>query len=138
MENRKYGDFTMFIRRIKERIDYSSGEDAIKEIKKCKKDTHWMWYIFPQLEGLGQSEMSKYYGLKDIEEAKLYINHTITGKFLIKITKLVYKCLEHKSVSHIFGSIDKHKFKSSMDLFYQATLNTKKNKIFKDVINKLN
>lgn len=135
MKERMYGDFTMFIQRLKERIDYSSGEDAIKEIKNCKKESHWMWYIFPQLKGLGNSEMSNYYGLKDINESKLYINHPITGKFLIKITKLVYKCLQHKSVEQIFGSIDKHKFKSSMDLFYFATLNTNKNKIFKDCLN---
>lgn len=135
MKERMYGDFTMFIRRLTERIDYSSGEDAIKEIKNCKKESHWMWYIFPQLKGLGQSDMSIYYGLHDIDEAKLYIDHPITGKFLIKITKLVYQCLQHKTIGQIFGSIDKHKFKSSMELFYQATLKTKKNKLFKDCLN---
>lgn len=137
MNERKYGDFTMFIRRFTERIDYSSGEDAFQEIKKCKKETHWMWYIFPQLKRLGSSNMSNYYGLYDIDEAKLYINHPITSKFLIKITKLVYKCLEYKTVGQIFGSIDKHKFKSCMELFYEATKDTKKNKIFKDCLNKL-
>ncbi len=138
MKTRKYGDFTMFIRRIKERLDYSSGEDAIHEIKNCKKETHWIWYIFPQLEGLGQSDMSKYYGLKDLEEAKLYIQHPITGKFLIKITKLVNKCLDHKSVYQIFGTIDQHKFISCMKLFYEATLQTKHNKLFKNILDKIN
>lgn len=134
---REYGDFTMFIKRIDGEIedDYSSGIIAMKEIKKCNKETHWMWYIFPQLEGLGQSSMSKYYALKDIEEAKLYIKHPITGKFLIKMTKLVYKCLQHKTLHQIFGTIDKHKFISCMELFYNATLDTNRNKIFKDCLN---
>jgi len=134
MNPRNYGDFTMFIRRMTERIDYSSGQDALKEIKNCKKETHWMWYVFPQLKGLGHSEMSNYYGLYDINEAKLYINHPITGKFLIKITKLVHQCLQHKTVGQIFGSIDKHKFQSCMELFYHATLHTRNNKLFKDCL----
>jgi uncharacterized protein (DUF1810 family) len=137
MNQRKYGDFTMFIKRFTERIDYSSGEDAINELKHCKKETHWMWYIFPQLKHLGKSEMAIYYGIYDIEEAKLYIKHPVTGKFLINITKLVNKCLEYKTVGEIFGSIDKHKFKSCMELFYEATINTKKNKIFKECLLKL-
>lgn len=137
MNQREYGDFTLFIKQINERIDHGSGKDAIKEIKNCKKETHWMWFIFPQLKGLGHSTMSNYYGLKDIEEAKLYIQHPIVGKFLIKITKLVYQCLQHKTVVQIFGSIDQHKFKSCMELFYKATINTSKNKIFKDCLTTL-
>ena len=134
---RSYGDFTMFIKQFTEKLDYSSGKDAIKEIKNCKKETHWMWFIFPQLEGLGQSSMSKYYGLKNVGEAKLYIQHPITGKFLLKITRLVYKCLQHKTVGQIFGSIDKHKFISCMELFYEATIGLKQNDIFKKCLTKI-
>lgn len=136
---RNYGDFIPFIQRINGELndDYSSGKIAIKEIKNCKKETHWMWYIFPQLDGLGQSYMSKYYGLKDIKEAKLYINHPITGTFLLKITKLVYNCLEYNTISQIFGKIDKHKFISCMELFYNATLDSNKNEIFKKCLKKI-
>ncbi|MBW7893256.1 MAG: DUF1810 family protein, partial [Chitinophagaceae bacterium] len=56
--------------------DYAT---ALSEIKSGRKKTHWMWYIFPQIAGLGQSEISKYYAIRDLDEAKTYLNHPVLG-----------------------------------------------------------
>ena len=61
-------------------------ERALKEIKNGKKETHWMWYIFPQIKGLGQSETAKFYEIQSIEEAKSYLDNEILGPRLITIT----------------------------------------------------
>lgn len=89
---------------------------ALDEIKKGKKQTHWMWFIFPQLAGLGQSEMSIFYGIKGIEEAKDYLAHPLLGSRLIEISAAL---LQHKGVSSrvIMGDIDSMKLRSSMTLF---------------------
>lgn len=132
-KERDFCDFSIFVRRIIGNIKdgYGTGLDALKEIKSCKKKSHWMWYIFPQLLGLGSSEFSKYYGIKNLKEAKEYMKHPICGKFLIRITKSVMVCLENgNTLEYIFGSIDKGKFLSSMTLFYYATIGQKNNDLF--------
>lgn len=132
---RDFGNFSPYIKRILGEIKDSNGtgRDAINEIRNCKKTSHWMWYIFPQLQGFGFSEMSKFYGLKNLEEAKLYINHKHIGKYLTYITRLTLKCLteNNSNLQDIFGSIDKDKFLSCMTLFYYATLdNQELNELF--------
>ena len=62
---------------------------ALAEVKSGKKLSHWIWYIFPQLKGLGESNNSRYYGIDDIDEAKAYLNHPILGARLRKITSAV-------------------------------------------------
>ena len=91
-------------------------ETALSEIKNGKKETHWMWFIFPQLRGLGTSSMSNIYGISGLEEAKAYLKHPVLSKRLYKIC---HELLEHKdkSVYKIFGDIDAMKLKSSMTLF---------------------
>ena len=106
-------------------------EIALKEIKKGHKESHWIWYIYPQLRGLGQSYMSSYYGIKDLNEAKEYLNHPILGKRLIEITKTLL-LLDIQNPIKIFGSIDAVKVKSCMTLFYLAS----KNKLFMNVLEK--
>ena len=108
-------------------------DKALKEIKNGKKESHWIWYIFPQLKGLGSSYNSKYYGINDINEAKEYLNHKILGNRLIEITQVLLN-LNINDPIEIFGPIDSMKVKSSMTLFYY-TFN-KKNSLFKDVLNK--
>lgn len=131
---RKFGDFSRFTNRIKGNIkdNYGTGYDALKEISNCKKTTHWMWYIFPQLHNLGTSEFTQYYGLKNIREAKEYINNQITGKYLVYITRKALVCMKdkNKTLHEVFGPIDKNKFLSCMTLFYYATLGTELNKLF--------
>ncbi len=91
-------------------------EIALQEIKKGKKESHWMWFIFPQIIGLGTSYMAEYYGIKDIEEAKAYINHEVLGSRLLEITKCLLD-LDETNAVNIFGPIDALKLNSCMTLF---------------------
>ena len=87
---------------------------ALKEVKEGKKRTHWMWYIFPQMKGLGKSFLSEYYGINGREEALEYIKNDILRKRLVEITEEVF--YNKHSVYDIFGE-DSIKFKSCMLLF---------------------
>jgi len=93
--------------------DYST---ALSEIKNGRKRSHWMWYIFPQIQGLGFSEASKYYGIKDVNEAEAFLNHPILGNRLLNIGKALLE-LPENNVHKILGSPDDVKLKSSMTLF---------------------
>ena len=92
---------------------YSS---ALKEIQAGKKQSHWMWYIFPQLRGLGHSRNSDYYGIADRDEAMMFLHHPILGKNLWEIT-MAMLAIDEKSADEILGGIDALKFRSSMTLF---------------------
>jgi uncharacterized protein (DUF1810 family) len=89
---------------------------ALEEMHNGKKRSHWIWYIFPQLVGLGHSYNSNYYGIKDLNEAMSYMAHPILGTRLREITNAV---MEHKGedIRSIMGSIDAMKLCSSMTLF---------------------
>ena len=89
---------------------------ALSELKSGQKRSHWMWYIFPQLDGLGHSETTRYYAIKSREEAAAYLKHPILGPRLVTCAKAI---LRHKqrSVSEIFGYPDDVKLRSSMTLF---------------------
>ena len=91
-------------------------EVALKEIKKGRKTSHWMWYIFPQISGLGFSDTAKFYAIKDKNEATEYLNHDIWGKRLIEISTELLKLSTSNSVE-VFGHTDSLKLKSSMTLF---------------------
>ena len=92
---------------------------VLKELKNGEKRSHWMWYIFPQLDGLAQSTTSKYYAIKSREEALAYLNHPVLGSRLNECTKTVLD-IEGKTVSEIFGYPDDLKLKSSMTLFSEV------------------
>ena len=91
-------------------------DTALEEIKNGEKESHWMWYIFPQLRGLGRSPMAYKYGLDGIEEAKAYLAHPILSARLIEISKAL---LEHQGedIEDIMGDIDAIKLRSTMTLF---------------------
>jgi uncharacterized protein (DUF1810 family) len=89
---------------------------ALAEIKAGRKTTHWMWFIFPQIKGLGQSETSKYYAIHDLQEATEYLNHPVLGKHLIEISEVLLT-IEGKSAREILGTPDDIKLQSSMTLF---------------------
>ena len=99
-------------------IDAQSAtyDTALSEIKNGKKQGHWMWFIFPQIKGLGFSETSKYYAIKDIDEAKEFLKHPVLGKRLTVIANELLK-LDVNDATKIFGSPDDIKLKSSMTLF---------------------
>lgn len=91
-------------------------EIALREIKEGHKRSHWIWYIFPQLDSLGHSYMAKYYGIKDENEAKEYINNEYLKNHLLEISNELLK-LKSKNISDIMGYPDDLKLKSCMTLF---------------------
>jgi len=93
--------------------------DVLEELRAGQKQSHWMWYVFPQIDGLAQSATSKYYAIKSIEEAQQYLDHPVLGKRLMECTELVL-AIKGRSVSQIFGYPDDMKLKSSMTLFAHA------------------
>lgn len=103
---------------------------ALSEIRNGRKQSHWMWYIFPQIAGLGFSSTSRFYAIKDLTEAGEYLRHPILGKRLIEISEALLE-IEGKTASQIFGSPDDMKLKSSMTLF--ASLD-KTNPVFQQVL----
>jgi uncharacterized protein (DUF1810 family) len=105
-------------------------ENALTEISYGRKQTHWMWYVFPQIEGLGFSDTAKHYAIRDLKEASEYYLHPILGPRLIKITKELIKH-QDKTANQIFGSPDDLKLRSNMTL-YAALPNA--DSIFRKVI----
>lgn len=89
---------------------------VLVELRSGHKRTHWMWYIFPQIVGLGYSTTSKFYAIRSIEEGYQYLNHPILGSRLRECAEAVL-AVEGRSASEIFGYPDTHKLKSSMTLF---------------------
>jgi uncharacterized protein (DUF1810 family) len=94
----------------------SQFEEALAELASGQKRSHWMWFIFPQIAGLGQSERSRYYSIKNAAEAREYLNHPVLGPRLIKCTQVVM-AIEGKTATEIFGVPDDIKLRSSMTLF---------------------
>jgi len=90
--------------------------NALSEIRKGQKVTHWMWFIFPQLKGLGKSTTAQYYGIADLSEASAYLQHPVLGKHLVQISSALLE-IENKTALDIFGSPDDLKLRSSMTLF---------------------
>ncbi|OMQ09416.1 DUF1810 domain-containing protein [[Flexibacter] sp. ATCC 35103] len=103
---------------------------AFSEIKKGKKETHWMWFIFPQIKGLGQSDTANYYAINDLKEATEFLEHPILGKHLIEISEL-FLTFKRKSADGILGDLDARKLRSSMTLF---SLVENTNPIFQEVL----
>lgn len=93
---------------------------ALEEVCKGRKVSHWMWYIFPQLRGLGKSTYAWYYGIADLAEAKAYLEHPVLGARLRQITQAALGLPETDPVK-IFGRIDSVKFRSCMTLFAQVS-----------------
>ena len=94
-------------------------ETAMGELRAGRKESHWMWFVFPQISGLGRSSMARKYGIVDLDEAREYLNHPLLGPRLNECFRLV---LHHQdqSVQDIFGSIDAMKFCSCATLFERA------------------
>jgi len=90
--------------------------NALREIRQGSKQTHWMWFIFPQLRGLGFTDYNIFYGIENLKEASLYLNHPILGSRLVEITKAMLK-IENKTALEILGRPDERKLKSCMTLF---------------------
>ena len=92
---------------------------ALREIRSGRKRSHWMWYIFPQLQGLGFSSTAQYYGIRDLEEAKAYIAHPVLGPRLKEISEALLG-LDTRDPSAVMGYPDDLKLRSCMTLFELA------------------
>ena len=99
-----------------QRGDYAA---ALAEVRRGRKTSHWMWYIFPQITGLGQSSTARYYSIRDLEEAREYYAHPVLGQRLREISGALLELRGSDPVA-VFGGIDSMKLKSSMTLFAVA------------------
>ena len=99
-----------------QRGDYAA---ALAEVRRGRKTSHWMWYIFPQIAGLGQSSTARYYSIRDLEEAREYYAHPVLGQRLREISGALLALRGIDPVA-VFGGIDSMKLKSSMTLFAAA------------------
>ena len=94
-------------------------DTALDELHAGSKRSHWMWFVFPQLRGLGHSSLAQRYGISGIEEAKAYLQHPVLGRRLRRCVEAVL-CVPDRSLRQIFGSPHDLKFRSSMTLFALA------------------
>ena len=92
---------------------------AVEELRQGRKRSHWMWFIFPQLRGLGRSHLAVHYGIGDLQEARAYLAHAVLGPRLEEATRAVLDS-PADSLSALFGDPDDMKFRSSMTLFHSA------------------
>lgn len=105
---------------------------ALEEIKNGKKRSHWIWYIFPQIDGLGLSSISKYYSIRDIAEAREYVNNELLYNHLIEITTALLN-LHTNNIEDIMNEPDDMKVRSCMTLFSEVLPD---NPLFIEVLNK--
>jgi uncharacterized protein (DUF1810 family) len=94
-------------------------ETALAEIRAGRKRSHWMWYIFPQIDGLGFSSMARRYAIRSLDEARAYLDHPVIGPRLVEITEAAL-AVEGRSAHEIFGSPDDMKLRSCATLFARA------------------
>jgi uncharacterized protein (DUF1810 family) len=95
-------------------------DDVVAELKQGQKQSHWMWFVFPQMKGLGNSPTAKQYAIKSRAEAVAYLEHPVLGPRLRQCTQLVIDT-EGRTIGQIFGYPDDLKFRSSMTLFANVT-----------------
>jgi uncharacterized protein (DUF1810 family) len=93
---------------------------VLAELRAGRKRSHWMWFIFPQLAGLGHSAMAQHYAISGLDEARAYLDHPLLGARLLECSALALAAGQYDSAHTIFGSPDDLKFRSSMTLFSLA------------------
>jgi uncharacterized protein (DUF1810 family) len=99
-----------------ERAQADTYEHALSELREGRKQTHWMWFIFPQFDGLGFSETARYYAVKTLPEARAYLAHPVLGPRLEECAEAILR-VEGRSAHDILGSPDDLKLRSSATLF---------------------
>jgi len=107
-------------------------EQVCRELRAGEKRSHWMWFIFPQLRGLGSSPTAVAFGISALEEARAYLQHTVLGPRIKECTRMLLE-VEKRSIDEILGYPDDLKFRSSMTLFASAGVDAQ---IFKDALQK--
>ena len=94
-------------------------EQALSELRRGRKESHWMWFVFPQLAGLGRSSTARHYAIASLDEARGYLRHPVLGARLREVAGVV-AAIEGRSAEDVFGGIDAVKLRSSMTLFARA------------------
>ncbi|MFL5778174.1 MAG: DUF1810 domain-containing protein [Chloroflexota bacterium] len=107
-------------------------ESVLQELRRGSKTGHWMWFIFPQIAGLGQSPTSRHFAIGSLEEARAYLEHPLLGRRLRECAGLVLG-IEGRTAEEIFGSIDARKLRSSMTLFQRAA---REDPVFQQVLDR--
>lgn len=110
---------------------FSQYKTALEEIRNGRKRSHWMWFVFPQLKGLGHSYNADYYGIAGADEARAYWLHPVLRERLLEITEALL-LLDGLSARQIFGEVDAMKLRSSMTLFWKVT----EEELFRKVLDK--
>lgn len=105
-------------------------DTVLAELRAGRKSSHWIWFIFPQIIGLGHSSMAQQFAIGSLDEAKAYLQHPVLGQRLRECTQLVLN-VEGRSADEIFGYPDNLKFRSCMTLFMSATID---NNLFKNAL----
>jgi uncharacterized protein (DUF1810 family) len=98
-------------------------ETALGELRAGSKQSHWMWFIFPQLRGLGLSAIARFYAIVSLDEARAYLAHPLLGARLRECVEAILPLAERLSAEQIVGPVDAMKLRSSLTLFDQAQLN---------------
>jgi uncharacterized protein (DUF1810 family) len=107
-------------------------EQVCSELCEGRKRTHWMWFVFPQIKGLGHSQLAGKFAISSLNEGEAYLKHPILGPRLRECTRLV-NLVQGRSIDEIFGSPDDLKFRSSMTLFAEVTPD---NQVFREALRK--
>ena len=98
---------------------YGTYDRAVEELRRGSKTSHWMWFVFPQVAGLGRSATSQRYAISSLDEARAYLEHPVLGPRLRACAGIVAR-VQGRSAEQIFGGIDAQKLRSSMTLFLRA------------------
>jgi uncharacterized protein (DUF1810 family) len=114
------------------RAGHTIFDEACEELRAGAKRSHWMWFVFPQIKGLGSSPFARKFAISSVAEAQAYLQHPVLGPRLIDCTQLMNQ-IQGRTAGQILGGIDEMKFRSSMTLFSAATT---ENRVFLDALEK--
>lgn len=132
MDNTEDQDDPNLERFVRAQDDERTFERAVAELRRGRKTSHWMWFVFPQIAGLGQSPMSQRFAISSLAHARAYLRHPVLGPRLIQSARIVAE-LHDRSAQQIFGEVDARKLHSSMTLFARAAPDET---VFSDVLDR--
>lgn len=105
---------------VRAQDDHETYDRALAELRAGRKTSHWVWFVFPQVSGLGQSPTAKHYELAGLEEARAYLDHVVLGPRLRECCQALLGLDEDATAERVLGTVDAMKLRSSMTLFAQA------------------
>ncbi|WP_299926718.1 DUF1810 domain-containing protein [uncultured Nocardioides sp.] len=113
--------------------DHATYDRALSELRAGRKTSHWMWFVFPQVAGLGQSPTAKHYELAGLEEARAYVDHEVLGPRLLACCRALLELDDGSTAEQVLGAVDAMKLRSSMTLFARADPDQR---VFPDVLDR--